>query len=64
MPAPAYKAPPLPPPPVFSWTGWYIGGNAGYGWGSSANPAITTDPFDSLASQVSSLQRAATCSRV
>jgi outer membrane immunogenic protein len=47
VPAPAYKAPP-PPPPAFSWTGWYIGGNAGYGWGASTNPNITTDPLDSL----------------
>jgi outer membrane immunogenic protein len=44
----AYKAPPLPAPPVFSWTGWYIRGNAGYGWGSSTNPTITSDPFDCL----------------
>jgi outer membrane immunogenic protein len=48
VPPPAYKAPPLPPPPVLSWTGWCIGGNAGYGWGSSTKPTITTDPFDSL----------------
>jgi outer membrane immunogenic protein len=27
------KARPLPPPPVYSWTGFYIGAHAGYGWG-------------------------------
>jgi len=26
------KAPPLPPAPVYSWTGWYVGLNAGGGW--------------------------------
>jgi outer membrane immunogenic protein len=25
------KAPPPAPAPVHNWTGWYIGGNAGYG---------------------------------
>jgi opacity protein-like surface antigen len=30
--APVYKAPP-PAVTTYSWTGWYIGGHAGYGWG-------------------------------
>jgi outer membrane immunogenic protein len=29
---PAYKAPPPPAPPPFSWTGFYLGGNAGGVW--------------------------------
>ena len=26
-----------PPPPVYSWTGIYWGGNVGYSWGQSKN---------------------------
>src|SRR5436190_12824623 len=45
---PVYKAPPpaMVPAPVFTWTGCYIGGNIGWGWGrdtvSIPNLAETT----------------------
>lgn len=41
--APLYKAPPMVP--VFSWTGWYIGGNIGYGWGEGTSPSVTSPNF-------------------
>jgi outer membrane immunogenic protein len=45
--APSYKAPPAIAPS--SWTGFYVGGNVGYGWGRSTDPAISfTDPGTAL----------------
>jgi len=32
LPARTYTAPLLPPPPVFSWTGFYVGANIGGAW--------------------------------
>ena len=31
----AVKAPPPPPAPIYNWTGWYVGGNIGFGWGDA-----------------------------
>jgi outer membrane immunogenic protein len=38
-PKPIYKAPPLAP--AWSWNGFYVGGNVGYGW--AADPTTLTD---------------------
>jgi outer membrane immunogenic protein len=45
--APVYKTPP-PVPPVFSWTGFYVGGSAGYGWSSDriGLSTIATNTFN------------------
>jgi outer membrane immunogenic protein len=55
----ALKAP-APKPAAFSWTGWYIGGNAGYMWGQTRPGLIVDDsvghyfafgPFVSVAAE-------------
>ncbi len=51
--APLYtKAPPPPrPEPVYSWTGFYVGANAGYGW---KDPTVTVTPNDGASRVVTS----------
>jgi outer membrane immunogenic protein len=42
---PVYKAPVAAPAPVFTWTGFYVGANAGYSWGR-ASVDITETQFN------------------
>ena len=46
---PTHKGPPPAPTPApFSWTGFYIGGEAGFGWGEEADnfDSVTGYPLD------------------
>lgn len=45
-PAPVYKAPPMVPEPVASWTGFYLGLNAGGNWGTSDSSTTVVSPGD------------------
>jgi outer membrane immunogenic protein len=49
----AVKAPPRPAPIPFSWTGCYIGGNAGGAW-TQSDDSLTTAPFFSVVTVESS----------
>ena len=51
-PAPAYKAP-MAVQQVYNWTGFYIGVNGGWGWGTQDPLNIITNRFDSLSQSIS-----------
>jgi outer membrane immunogenic protein len=38
------KAPIVAPAPIFNWSGFYVGLNAGYGWGKSNTASTINDP--------------------
>ncbi len=42
-----YKAPPPSPPPVYSWTGFYLGANFGGGWGHELHELFNGFPGNS-----------------
>ena len=43
---PVYKAPVIAA--VYNWTGFYIGANAGYGWGNQDPFGVLTNRFDAF----------------
>jgi outer membrane immunogenic protein len=47
----AVKAPPMAPvvAPIYSWTGFYVGANAGYGWSRDGGVSFTDYPPGSFA---------------
>ena len=48
---PTRKGPPIytPPPPIFTWTGFYIGANGSYNWGSlTHNDGVFGNPSGGL----------------
>jgi outer membrane immunogenic protein len=45
---PVYTKAPVYVDPVYDWTGFYVGGNVGYSWGSSRSTQTLTDPGTGL----------------
>ena len=55
MPMQSYSNAPAIAPVIYSWTGFYVGGNFGYSWGK-ANSDFTNTPIGGLATTRSSSQ--------
>lgn len=43
LPSRTYSPSPISPQPISTWTGFYVGANAGYGWGSVSNLSASSD---------------------
>jgi outer membrane immunogenic protein len=39
---------PVAPPPAFTWTGFYLGGQVGYGWGEDSSNVWLSGPLGAL----------------
>jgi outer membrane immunogenic protein len=51
---PKYKVPAPPPAPIFTWTGFYVGGQIGYQWGTVTRAAYFADgAFNALMPPIS-----------
>jgi outer membrane immunogenic protein len=46
MPSRVAPAPYLSPAPIYNWTGFYVGVNAGYGWGTQNPLSVLNQNFD------------------
>src|SRR5262249_49697436 len=49
------KAPPPLPASIYSWTGFYVGGNVGYSWGRSSTNATLVDSLGGTNTQSQTL---------
>jgi outer membrane immunogenic protein len=47
-PALAADLAPVPPPPPFTWTGFYLGGQIGYGWGEDSSIISIVGPLGAV----------------
>ena len=51
--APAYQPAPVAVRQIYNWTGFYVGVNGGYGWGTQDPLNIITNRFDNVSTDIS-----------